>query len=299
MTNIRKGKLEELPRLGAAFIDSRHGHMRILPTGRSLAGRSMGSVMGRGRHYLAAARTASPVYSSPAESPAAEQAPLDLVSLLDALLKSADDYQGRQMQDDFNPAPPPERGNGSAIGRGRHYPAPANTVAPMPIEEAESALPETLPEEWALSASVPVQSAADEPAPKGIAPTGSSPAESASFLNVLVASTAKRSHQVEIQDDFRTVPPPDHKSSAGALVPVLNRSWEWLKKSQKLTNKKQLRVSDTVGLGEKRFVALLHFEGRKFVIGGGASSVSLLTELGEASAVSGVMKQALLSGSAE
>jgi flagellar biogenesis protein FliO len=42
---------------------------------------------------------------------------------------------------------------------------------------------------------------------------------------------------------------------------------------------KQLRVSETVSLGEKRFVAILHVENRKFLIGGGASSVTLLTQL--------------------
>jgi len=42
---------------------------------------------------------------------------------------------------------------------------------------------------------------------------------------------------------------------------------------------KQLRVSETVPLGEKRFVAVLQCEGRKFLIGGGSSGVSLLTSL--------------------
>ncbi len=44
---------------------------------------------------------------------------------------------------------------------------------------------------------------------------------------------------------------------------------------------KQLRVAETLALGEKRFVAILHADGHKFLIGGGASGVSLLTQLDE------------------
>jgi hypothetical protein len=45
---------------------------------------------------------------------------------------------------------------------------------------------------------------------------------------------------------------------------------------------KQLRLQETVALGEKRFVAVLEVEGRKFLIGGGSTGVSLLTALGPA-----------------
>ena len=40
-----------------------------------------------------------------------------------------------------------------------------------------------------------------------------------------------------------------------------------------------LRVAETVSLGEKRFVALVRVENCEFLIGGGASGVSLLTQL--------------------
>lgn len=42
-----------------------------------------------------------------------------------------------------------------------------------------------------------------------------------------------------------------------------------------------LRLAETVSLGEKRFVAIIHVEGRKFLIGGGTAGVSLLTQLDE------------------
>lgn len=40
-----------------------------------------------------------------------------------------------------------------------------------------------------------------------------------------------------------------------------------------------LQVQETVSLGEKRFVAVVQYEGLRFLVGGGAQSVSLLTAL--------------------
>lgn len=71
----------------------------------------------------------------------------------------------------------------------------------------------------------------------------------------------------------------DRKLARPRSQPLLAQVWTWLKKQQVLTAKKQLRVTDTVSLGEKRFVAILHTDGQKFLIGGGASGVSLLAEL--------------------
>ena len=71
---------------------------------------------------------------------------------------------------------------------------------------------------------------------------------------------------------------PSRPQPAGAGL--LGRAWTWLQKSNKFTAVKQLRVSETVSLGEKRFVALVNIEGQKFLIGGGSSGVSLLTQLG-------------------
>jgi hypothetical protein len=74
------------------------------------------------------------------------------------------------------------------------------------------------------------------------------------------------------------VPPPASKPNA------FMRAMSWINR-RTLSNAKQLRVTETVSLGEKRFVAVVHVEGRKFLIGGGASAVSLLTQLGEESGV--------------
>jgi len=52
----------------------------------------------------------------------------------------------------------------------------------------------------------------------------------------------------------------------------------WLR-SRRVLQEKQLRVLETVSLGEKRFVSLLQVEGSKFLIGGGSNGVALLTQL--------------------
>jgi flagellar biogenesis protein FliO len=41
-----------------------------------------------------------------------------------------------------------------------------------------------------------------------------------------------------------------------------------------------LQVAETVSLGEKRFVAVIKVDGREFLIGGGATNVALLAQLG-------------------
>jgi flagellar biogenesis protein FliO len=44
---------------------------------------------------------------------------------------------------------------------------------------------------------------------------------------------------------------------------------------------KRLRLCESVSLGEKRVVAVIQYETQKFLVGGSASSVSLLARLGE------------------
>ena len=56
-------------------------------------------------------------------------------------------------------------------------------------------------------------------------------------------------------------------------------AWAWLKKNYASSATKRLRVAETVSLGEKRFVAILRVDGREFLIGGGTSGISLLTQI--------------------
>jgi hypothetical protein len=61
-----------------------------------------------------------------------------------------------------------------------------------------------------------------------------------------------------------------------------SRAWSFLQAKYKISTTKRLRVSETISLGEKRFVAILAVEGREFLIGGGVSGMSLLAQLGAA-----------------
>jgi hypothetical protein len=42
---------------------------------------------------------------------------------------------------------------------------------------------------------------------------------------------------------------------------------------------KKLKIVDTVSLGEKRFVAIIHADGREYLVGGGSTGVQLLAKL--------------------
>ncbi len=73
----------------------------------------------------------------------------------------------------------------------------------------------------------------------------------------------------------------DQKASGYA---VLARVWAWLHTKYTISTTKRLRVSETISLGEKRFVAIVAVEGREFLIGGGTAGMSLLAPLGTADA---------------
>lgn len=60
---------------------------------------------------------------------------------------------------------------------------------------------------------------------------------------------------------------------------LLGKVISWFR--TRATSSQHLRLAETVSLGEKRFVAIIHVEGRKFLIGGGTAGVSLLTQLDE------------------
>jgi flagellar biogenesis protein FliO len=58
------------------------------------------------------------------------------------------------------------------------------------------------------------------------------------------------------------------------------RSFKQMKRITAQKKKRKLRVIEVVPFGEKRFVAVVQFGREKFLIGGAATSVSLLTKLG-------------------
>jgi flagellar biogenesis protein FliO len=58
---------------------------------------------------------------------------------------------------------------------------------------------------------------------------------------------------------------------------LLSRAWRDLRLKRPAHN---LRVCEVATLGEKRFVAVVQYGSRRFLVGGGAGSVSLLSNLG-------------------
>lgn len=100
-----------------------------------------------------------------------------------------------------------------------------------------------------------------------------------SFMTALIASAEKYSSDTAPEAGVKPVQAPPQLSAQPAGAGLLLRVWSWLKKNQRFSPTRQLRVSETVSLGEKRFVAVVHVDGQKFLIGGGASGVSLLTQL--------------------
>ena len=79
----------------------------------------------------------------------------------------------------------------------------------------------------------------------------------------------------------RRVLPPEPEEFKPEMPPrgLLGSLFSWLRGGAPA--RKQLRLVETVPLGEKRFVAIIHAQGRKYLVGGGTSGVALLTSLDE------------------
>jgi flagellar biogenesis protein FliO len=62
----------------------------------------------------------------------------------------------------------------------------------------------------------------------------------------------------------------------------LSKLWRWLNTlagSWRSRPSRQLRLQETLALGERRFIAVVEFERQKFLIAGTGSSVAMLTAL--------------------
>jgi flagellar biogenesis protein FliO len=83
-------------------------------------------------------------------------------------------------------------------------------------------------------------------------------------------------------------------SSAGDLFQgPLMKAWsafKWIMQHVKVQQaRKNLRVCESVSLGEKRFVAVVQVDEERFLIGGSSDSVSLLSRLQEAKTFAAVL----------
>jgi flagellar biogenesis protein FliO len=87
----------------------------------------------------------------------------------------------------------------------------------------------------------------------------------------------------EEPEKIEPIPPTAINSSplhAALASTLIFRVWNWIRHRQVFrTSSKRLRVAETVSLGEKRFVAVIQVDGGQYLVGGGASNVSLLAQL--------------------
>ena len=77
----------------------------------------------------------------------------------------------------------------------------------------------------------------------------------------------------------RVLPPEPDEIEPEMPQGLLGSLFSWLRGGAPA--RKQLRLVETDPLGEKRFVAIIHAQGRKYLVGGGTSGVALLTSLDE------------------
>jgi len=73
--------------------------------------------------------------------------------------------------------------------------------------------------------------------------------------------------------------------AAQTLYRVLVRCWALILKvlASQRPDKKYLRVCESVSLGDKRFVAVIQAGQERFLVGGAANSIAMLTRLSEPS----------------
>lgn len=65
-----------------------------------------------------------------------------------------------------------------------------------------------------------------------------------------------------------------------ASTGLLSRAWRWIQARKAVrSSTRRLRVTETVSLGEKRFVAVVQIDGLQFLLGGGPTNVTLLAQL--------------------
>ena len=96
------------------------------------------------------------------------------------------------------------------------------------------------------------------------------PARFASYLPEQTLDALRHQKPIRIRPER---PHPQTPVTGG----LLRHLFSWL--NGRNSTVKQLRVLETVALGEKRLVAVIQADGQRFLVGGGPSGVSLLTSL--------------------
>jgi flagellar biogenesis protein FliO len=85
--------------------------------------------------------------------------------------------------------------------------------------------------------------------------------------------------------------------SSGSIqnaIGLLSRAWRWIRARRiSRSSSRRLQVDASVSLGEKRFVAVIQVDGLQFLIGGGATNVALLAELGRKESFGEVLNETM------
>ena len=110
---------------------------------------------------------------------------------------------------------------------------------------------------------------------------GSQPAVYEDSFYATLCNCAQSNRGQEISTESIAASPPVEEIRRQVVCSdLLTRAWSFLQAKYKISTTKRLHVSETISLGEKRFVAIVAVEGREFLIGGGVSGMSLLAQLG-------------------
>jgi hypothetical protein len=73
---------------------------------------------------------------------------------------------------------------------------------------------------------------------------------------------------------------------------ILLKLWLWTRSRVKIQpRKKRLKVSETVSLGEKRFIAVVQVDGAEFLVGGAPNALSVLAHLETSRTFPEILKQ--------
>jgi flagellar biogenesis protein FliO len=96
-------------------------------------------------------------------------------------------------------------------------------------------------------------------------------------------------------EPLQSLPDKPHSFPRDWSQTLLVRTWSILKwivlRAKAQHARKNLRVCETVSLGEKRFVAIVQVDEERFLIGGSSSAVSLLTRLQETKTFAAALHQ--------
>jgi len=166
----------------------------------------------------------------------------------------------------------------------RAVPEPASMPAPIAFQAQEPTLAEE-PDLAHMPPAVQAPTPDSFPEPSFVSVPGpilapvAVPAPTAAFSTFIDEENEKQPGEAK-ETSVRQIPPPAKASSRPFGPGIIQKTFSWLRKNYTPTARKALRISETVNLGEKRFVAIIHADGRKFLIGGGSSGVALLTQLG-------------------